>query len=149
MTSIPLVVKNSNLPKWLPTPYAVIMKCRQHGPRPSGFVEYSLDCTKLAWIKYGPLVAMGEAHTQVFIADIMNSDKGCIVWVPCVFYAFQYEGIGYILMQHICGQDCSQDDFDQIALTVKQLWSISSLTIWPRPVGGGPVTHQLMSFRSI
>ena len=149
MTSIPLVVKNSNLPEWLPTPYAVIMKCRQHGPGPSGFMEYSLDHTESAWIKYGPLVAMGEPHTQVFIADIMNSDKGCIIWVPCVLYAFWYEGIEYILMQHICGQDCSQDDFDQIALTVKQLRSISSPTIWPGPVRGGPVTRHSTSFRSI
>ena len=142
MASIPLAVENLNLPAWLPTPYAVVTKCGQHGPGPSGFAEYSPDRTESAWIKYGTLLAMGEARTQDFIAKIVNSDKGCIVRVPPVLYAFRYEGVGYIVMQHIHGHDCSEDDINEIAIAVKRLRSIESPTTSPGPVGGGPVTHR-------
>jgi hypothetical protein len=145
MASIPLAVENSNLPAWLPTPHAVVMKCSQHGPGPSGFVEYSPDGTESAWIKYGRTVAMGEARTQDFTANIVNSDKGCVVRVPRIFFAFRYKGVGYIVIQHIHGHDCSQDDTEKVALAVKRLRSIDSPTVSPGPVGGGPVTHRLFA----
>jgi hypothetical protein len=142
MASIPLALESSNLPLWLLTPHAVVTKCKQHGHGPSGFAEYSPDRTESVWIKYGPCVTMGEARTQDFIAKIVNSSEGYNVRVSNVFYAFRYEDIGYILMQHIPGQDCSTDDLDQIVLAVKQLLSIDSPTATPGPVGGGPIGHR-------
>ena len=58
-------------------------------------------------------------HPGLHRANVVNSNNDCIVRVSNVFYAFRYEGIRYILMQHIRGQDCSQDDFVQIALPVR------------------------------
>jgi hypothetical protein len=145
MDSIPLALENSSLPLWLPTPDAVVTKCKQHGPGPSGFAVYSSDGIESVWIKYGPLVTMGEARTQDFIAKAVNSNEGYNVRVPDVFYAFRYEGVGYILMQNIRGQDCTREDFDQIALAIKQLRSIDSPTVSPGPVGGGPVGHRLFN----
>ncbi|KAK0475331.1 hypothetical protein EDD18DRAFT_1218430, partial [Armillaria luteobubalina] len=94
-----------------------------------------LDCTKLAWIKYGPLVAMGETCTQNFIANIVNSDKDCVVRVSHIYFAFRYNRIGYIIMQHIHGCDCNEDDFNEISHTAKS----------PGPVRGGPVAHRFFA----
>jgi len=145
MANVPLAFESPNLPTWLPTPYTVVARCGQHGPGPLGFVEYSSDRTESAWIKYGPLVTMGEARTQAFIADIVNSNNDCVVRVPNIFYAFRYKGVGYIVMQHVRGQDCSQDDFGQIALAVRRLRSIDSPTASPGPIGGGPISHRLFN----
>ncbi|KAK0497575.1 hypothetical protein EDD18DRAFT_1162964 [Armillaria luteobubalina] len=152
MVDIQLAVEDPNSPTWLPTPHAVVTKCHQHGPGPSGFVEYSPDfvdpfpdCTKSAWIKYGPSIAMGEARTQDFIANIVNSDKDCVVRVPHVYFAFRYDRIGYIIMQHIHGRDCNEDDFNEISRAVKRLLSIQSETKSPGPVRGGPVAHRFFA----
>lgn len=70
-------------------------------------------------IKYGRLLAMGEARTQNYIANIVKSDDSIIVVVSRVYYAFGYEGIGYIIMQHVGDYDCNQDDTPAIALAIK------------------------------
>ncbi|KAK0207369.1 hypothetical protein IW262DRAFT_1443504 [Armillaria fumosa] len=152
MADIQLAVEDPNSPTWLPAPHAVVTKCRQHGPGPSGFVEYSPDfvepspdCTELAWIKYVPRIAMGEARTQAFIANIVNSDKDCVVRVPHVYFAFRYKRIGYIIMQHIHGHDCNEDNLNEIARAVKRLLSIKSETRSPGPVRGGPVAHRFFA----
>ncbi|KAK0185469.1 hypothetical protein F5146DRAFT_1227862 [Armillaria mellea] len=120
MANIPLTVENPNSPTWLPTPQAVVTKCKEHGFGPSGFVEYSPDGIESAWIKYGRLVAMGEARTQDFVANIVNSDEDCVVRVPRIYYAFWYRE-RYIVMQYIHGHDCSEDEAEAIALAVKRL----------------------------
>ncbi|KAK0220655.1 hypothetical protein IW262DRAFT_1272571, partial [Armillaria fumosa] len=101
--------------------------------------------TESAWIKYGPRIAMGEARTQAFIANIVNSDKDCVVRVPRVYSAFRYKRIGYIIMQHIHGHDCNEDDLNEIACAVKRLLSIKSETKSPGPVRGGPVAHRFFA----
>jgi hypothetical protein len=94
--------------------------------------------SEAAFVKYGPLLAMGEASTQDYIADHVNSDmyKDFVVLVPRIYYAFRYEGIGYITMQYVDGNDCNQNDLDAIALAVNRPRSIPSPTVSPGPVGG-------------
>ena len=72
---------------------------------------------------------MGEARTQVFVAEIVNSDTARVVRVPCVFFAFRHKDIGYIVMEYIHGRDCSPDDASEIALAVKRLLFISGPTL--------------------
>ncbi|KAJ2922600.1 hypothetical protein H1R20_g14501, partial [Candolleomyces eurysporus] len=90
---------------------------------------------------------MGEARTQDFIANIVNSDEDSVVRVPRVYYAFRYKDHGYILMQHIEGQDCTEEDTDAVALVVKRLWAItpSPTVSAPGPVGGGPIFHRFFA----
>lgn len=145
MAAIPLAVESSNLPAWLPTPQDVILKCKKNGHGPSTLTVYSPDGSEVAFVKYGRSVAMGEARTQNYIANNVNSDKEIVVLVPRIYYAFRYEGIGYIMMQHIDGNDCNQTDSDVIALAVKRLRSIPSPTTSPGPVGGGPITHRFFA----
>jgi hypothetical protein len=145
MAAISLTVKNSNLPVWLPTPQDVVLMCEQNGHGPSTLIIRSPGGSEAAFVKYGPSLAMGEARTQDYIADHVNSDKDLIVLVPRIYYAFRYEGIGYITMQYIDGNDCNQNDLDAIALAVNRLRSIPSPTVSPGPVGGGPVTHRFFA----
>jgi hypothetical protein len=142
MADIPLSVKNSNLPAWLPTPGDVVLKCKNHGYGPSTVIMHSPDRSEAAFVKYGPMVGMGEARTQNYIVNIVNSDKDVVVLVPRVHYAFRHEGTGYILMQYVDGNDCNQSDYEAIVLAVNRLRSIPSPTTSPGPVGGGPVSHR-------
>ena len=88
---------------------------------------------------------MGEARTPVFVAELVNSDTARVVRVPRVFFAFRHKGVGYIVMEYVHGRDCSPDDASEIALAVKRPLFISSPTLSPGPVGGGPVTHRLFA----
>jgi hypothetical protein len=145
MATISLAVKNLNLPVWLPTPKDVVLKCKENGHGPSVLTILSPDGSEAAFVKYGPLIDMGEARTQNFIANIVNSDKNIIVLVPRIYYAFRYDGIGYMIMQHVDGSDSNQNDYDAIVLAVNRLRSILSPTESPGPVGGGPVTHRFFA----
>ncbi len=145
MAAISLAVENSNLPAWLPTPQDVVLKCKENGHGPSAFTIYSPDGSEGAFVKYGSLVTMGEARTQNYIANDVNSDKDIVVLVPRLYYAFRYEGIGYIIMQHVDGNDCNDNDADIIALAVNRLRPIASPTTSPGPVGGGPITHRFFA----
>lgn len=146
--AISFAVKNSNLPEWLqlPTPQDVVLKSKEHGHGPSVFNLHSPDAygSEVAFVKYGPTFAMGEARTQGYITNQVNSDEDIIV-VPHIYYAFRHEGTGYIIMEHVGSNDCNQDDFDAIALAVNRLRSIPSPTASPGPVGGGPITHRFFA----
>ena len=141
MATISLKVKNSNLPVWLPlvcspTPQDLVLMCEKNGHGPSALIIRSPGGSEAGFVKYGPSLAMGEARTQDYIADHVNSDKDFIVLVPRIYYAFRYEGIGYLTMQYVDGNDCNQNDLDAIALAVNRLRYIPSPTVSPGPVGG-------------
>ncbi|KAF8492014.1 hypothetical protein F5888DRAFT_1578717, partial [Russula emetica] len=98
--------------------------------------------SEAAFVKYRPSLAMGEAHTQDYIADHVNSDKDLIVLVPRIYYAFRYEGIGYITMQYIDAATIAT----RMTSTQSLLLSRSTdPTVSPGPVGGGPVTHRFFA----
>jgi len=145
MAAIPLTVQNPNSPVWLPTPQDAVLMCEKNGHGPSTFIIRSPDGSEAAFVKYGPLLDMGEARTQNYIANQVNSDEDIVVLVPRVYYAFRYERTGYIIMEYVDGNDCNQNDLDAIALGVNRLRSIPSPTTSPGPVGGGPVTHRFFA----
>jgi hypothetical protein len=145
MAAISLTVKNSDLPVWLPTPQDLVLMCELNGEGPLTLTLHSPDGSEAAFVKYGPTLAMGEARTQDYVADHVNSDKHLVVLVPRIYYAFRYEEIGYITMQYVDGNDCNQNDLDTIALAVNRLRAIPSPTVSPGPVGGGMITHRFFS----
>ncbi|CUA77050.1 hypothetical protein RSOLAG22IIIB_12511 [Rhizoctonia solani] len=141
MDTIALAVETTS-PTWLPTPHELILKCKEHGFSPNAFRISSPCGSQHAFIKFGSSVAMGEALTQNYVANIVNADEDAVVLIPRVYLAFQYKGAGYIAMEYIPGNDCSQDDVDAIAVAVKRLGSVDSPTRSPGPVGGGMITHR-------
>ena len=103
MSDIRVAIDNPDSPTWLPPPSAIIARCREVGLIVPGFVEHSPDGSESVWIKQGILIAMGEARTQKFLADVVNSDENCVVRVPQVYRAFRDEERGYIVMEYIPG----------------------------------------------
>lgn len=103
----------------------------------------SPDTSEAAFVKYGPLLAMGEARTQDYIASFVNEDKDVVVLVPQVYCAFRHDHIGYLVMQYIDGDDSNQDDLEAIAAAVRRIMLIDSPTTSPGPVGRGPVVHRV------
>ena len=142
---IRLSLENPDPSRWLPTPQVVVRDCEAHGCGPAHLVIHSPDGLDRVFVKYGPLIAMGEARTQHLVATSVNSDEDPIVLVPRVYYAFRYKWEGYIVMEYIDGSDCEDGDFEPIARAVRRLWSIPSPTASPGPVGNGPVSHCLFS----
>ena len=78
MSDIRIAIDNPDSPTWLPPPSAIIARCREVGLIVQGFVEHSPDGSESVWIKQGFLIAMGEARTQKFLADVVNSDENCV-----------------------------------------------------------------------
>ncbi|KAK0488412.1 hypothetical protein IW261DRAFT_1439109, partial [Armillaria novae-zelandiae] len=88
---------------------------------------------------------MGKARNQAFIANIVNSDEDCIARVHHIYSVFQYKRVGSIVMQHIHGCVCSEDNFNKIACAVKRLLAIKNEAKSPGPVRGGPVSHRFFA----
>ena len=141
MSVIQVAIKDPDAPAWLPPPNIIIKKCRKADNRISGFVEHSPDGSESMWIKHGSEVDLGEARTQKYIADIVNSDEKCIVRVPQVYCAFRHNEVGYIAMEYVPGRDCNEDDLEAVISAVRRLWAIESPTNAPGPVGGGLIVN--------
>jgi hypothetical protein len=119
--------------------------CKKNGYEPPILTIYSPDGSEAAFVKYGTTCGMEEARTQDYVADHINLDKHSIILVPRIYYAFQYEEMGYIVMQYVDGNDCDENDLDVIALAVNLLRAVPSPTRSPGPVGGGLITHRFFS----
>jgi len=98
-----------------------------------------------AFVKYGPMVAMARLALRTIFAAEVNEDENAVVRVPQVYYAFRYDGVGYILMQYVGDDDCNEDDFSAIVSAVERLLRIPCVTAAPGPIGGGPVTHRFFA----
>ena len=141
MSRITLIIDNSDSPAWLPSPDDIVIECQKHGHGPSAFKMHSPDNSETAFVKYGPSIAMSEVRTQSYFASIVNKDEEIFVLVPTVYRAFRHQGVGYIVMQYIDGQDCTIDDYKMIANAIKRLRLVENPTISPGPVDGGIIEH--------
>ena len=142
MPVIQVAIENPDAPAWLPTPNIIVRKCRSRAKdKISGFEEHSPNGSESVWIKHGSEVDLGEARTQKYIADIVNSDEKCIVRVPQVYCAFWHNEVGYLVMEYVPGRDCNDDDLEAVISAVQRLWAIESPTNAPGPVGGGLIVH--------
>ncbi|SRR5258708_27481307 len=112
-----------------------------HGVRLT-LVKRSNNDATYVWVKYGHAITMGEAKTQSFVAQFLNNNKAdSAVCAPQVYLAFTWCGFGYIVMEYIEGQICSNSDVALVAAAVQSLITIPSRTSTPGPAGGGVIEH--------
>ena len=66
---------------------------------------------------------MGEARTrtQHYVAQSLNDKAGAAVRIPCVYLAFESDGLGYIVSEYIDGSICNNADAALVAATVQSL----------------------------
>jgi hypothetical protein len=84
---------------------------------------------------------MGEAMTQRYVAQQLQSNAITAVRVPHVYLAFIWRRRGYIVSEYIDGNMCDDSDIPRVAAAVQALISIPSPSSTPGPVGGGLIEH--------
>jgi hypothetical protein len=85
------------------------------------------------WVKYGDNITMGEARTQLFVAQYLQDKNSPAVRAPCLYLAFTWSDCGFIVSEYIYGQECDDSDDALIAIPCPDLK--------PGPVGGGLIEH--------
>jgi hypothetical protein len=143
MLQVNSVILADDRPADLPTAEDIVQQCRAAGYDVRGIPVIDQSCgVASAWVKYGPLttVTMGEARTQDHVGRALNG-KYDAVRVPRVYHAFECDGFGYIIMEHINGSICDDSDALQVAAALECLISVQGPTTAPGPVGGGRITH--------
>jgi hypothetical protein len=84
----------------------------------------------VAWIEYGPYVALAEALTQDWVAKELNAKPEAGVRVPRVYDFFsrvipEYT-MGYIVMEYIDAPDCTETNVGLVAHAVQTLISLKA-----------------------
>jgi hypothetical protein len=93
------------------------------------------------WVKYGDNITMGEARTQLFVAQYLQDKNSPAVRAPCLYLAFTWSDCGFIVSEYIYGQECDDSDDALIATAVMALITIPCPDLKPGPVGGGLIEH--------
>jgi hypothetical protein len=124
----------------------IVALCQAAGYEHTGIPLHNpSDGLIIAWVKYGPNVAIPEALTQDYVAKSLIANSAADMRVPRVYAAFSRTGpdwdIGYIIMEYIDAPDCGEEDYKLAAKAVRKLISIKGPTAAPGPVGEGPVVH--------
>jgi hypothetical protein len=92
----------------LPGRDEIIALCRQNGFETNG-LKYPPNKSPIAYIKYGGRVNMGEMRTQRYIFNVFNEmNPAPGVKAPEVYFAFEYEGETYIVMEYVHGQTVAE-----------------------------------------
>ena len=91
------------------------------------------------WVKAD--VRMGEARTQRYIEEQLQSNTITAVRVPHIYLAFTWCGQGYIVSEYIDGKMCDDLDIPSVIAAVQALIRIPSPSSTPGPVGGGRIEH--------
>ena len=86
-------------------------------------------------------ITMREARTQHCHATL-NDKAGAAVRIPCVYLAFESDGLGYIVSECIDGSICNNTDAALVAAAVQSLITVQGPTAEPGPAGGGPIEHR-------
>jgi hypothetical protein len=76
------------------------------------------------WVKFGSDITMGEAKTQRFVAQYLESNNIAAVRAPRVYLAFTWGRFGFIVTEYIDGQICSDSDIPLVAAAVQYLITI-------------------------
>jgi len=128
----------------LPSHEHIIDICRKAGQCP-GILLCNQSGEPIAWVKYGPNVAVHEALTQDWVAKNLEANLEATVRVPRVYDAFSLPTtawiIRFIVMEYIDAPDCTEKDVKCVAQAVQTLISIRGPSSVPGHIGGGPVVH--------
>ncbi|KAF8154869.1 hypothetical protein B0H34DRAFT_541279 [Crassisporium funariophilum] len=142
--------------KWdnLASAEEIIQRCKEANAvnfkvnlRGVALVDGAKDNIPYAWVKYGRSVSMSEARTQHYVAEAVNSIVAAPVRIPAVYCSFRANGKGYIVMEYIEGEICSDKDATLVAAAVQCLITIRAPTEQPGPIGGGPICHDFFPDR--
>ena len=132
-----------DMPTNLPQPASIAELCKANGYESTGLAIMSESQGEpVAWVKYGRHVSLGEARTQAYVAGVVNTGSNANVRVAQVYFTFQVGRVGYIVMEHIAGHQCTSADVPKVAAVVNYLTTIKGPTLVPGPVGGGPIGHR-------
>ncbi|TFY65133.1 hypothetical protein EVG20_g5698 [Dentipellis fragilis] len=145
MTStVNVFINNEDKPTNIPDYRTIIEQSRALRPRQvtdinvSG-VRITLD-KKLdsdvsdIWVKFGWSITMGEAKTQNFVAQHLESNKVAAVRAPRVYLAFTWGSVGFIVSEFIDGPMCGNSDIPLVTTAVQYLISIQSPSLTPGPI---------------
>jgi hypothetical protein len=130
----------------LPSHKTIVAMCQEAGYERRGIpLRNQPSGPIVAWVKYGPNVAIAEALTQDWAARALSANPAAGVWAPRVYDAFLSANpgcpIGYIVMEHIDAPDCDEGDERLVAGAVQALISVPGPNLAPGPIGGGRVIH--------
>jgi hypothetical protein len=122
----------------LPSPDEIIAACDKRGDINGHFTYFSKD--RRFFVKYGFYVTIGEAKTQQYFYEKINSQDWATIKIPKIYRAFETGGRTYIVMEYIDIVSYASDE--ERANAVAQLISIEPPSdAPPGPIGGGPIQH--------
>ncbi|KAI0047117.1 hypothetical protein FA95DRAFT_1519424 [Auriscalpium vulgare] len=93
------------------------------------------------WVKFGEEISMGEAMTQRFVAQHLESNQIAAVRAPRVYLAFTWGHDGFIVTEYIDGKMCDDSDIPLVVAAVQYLITIQSPSPTPGRIGGGLIEH--------
>ena len=93
------------------------------------------------WVKFGSDIVMGEAKTQLLVAQHLERNNVAAVRAPHVYLAFTWGHFGFIVTEYIDGEICGDSDIPLVAAAVQDLITIKSLSPTLGQVGGGLIEH--------
>jgi hypothetical protein len=156
-STVNVFIENENKPANIPSYETIIKQCFDLRPRQvttinTSGVRITVDKrsdTEVSdiWVKFGSDITMGEAKTQCFVAQYLESNDIAAVRAPCVYLAFTWGGFGFIVTEYIDGQICDDSDIPLVAAAVQYLITIPSPSTTPGPVGGGLIEHPFFVYR--
>ena len=141
----------ADAPTDLPSRDTIVQQCAAAGYCQNG-ICFEVEGIPRFWIKYGGAITLGEARTQVQVAEIVNADPATVVRVPNVYLVFLRGRCRYIVMQHVAGDTVAsrrlstgkyaKGDLAAVTAAVKQLINIR-MPVGTNPgyIGGGPIGH--------
>jgi hypothetical protein len=159
MTStVNVFINDENKPANIPSYETIIKQC--FDLRPGQVTAINISGVRITldkrsdtevsdiWVKFGSDITMGEAKTQRFVAQYLESNNIAAVRAPHVYLAFTWGRFGFIVTEYIDGQICGDSDIPLVAAAVQYLITIPSPSPTPGPVGGGLIEHPFFVYRT-
>lgn len=137
---IQIAIDSDSSPNNLPSIDVIIQKSSEvpNDKRCFALVDESSG-VYIAWVKRGRSIGMGEARTQHRVAQLFNGNPGAAVRAPYVYIAFEWDYMGFIVMEYIPGTTCTDADVQAVAAAVTSLINVQGTMLGP--VGGGQIKH--------
>ena len=143
MSKVRSVINSDTKPASLPSPDEIIQKSREapNSDKRSFPLFDEVSGVAYAFVKRGRSIKMGEALMQDLVTKTFNDKPDAALRAPLIYLAFEYRGIGFIVMEHIEGVICTDADAELVATAVNSLISVKGSTLEPGPIGGGNICH--------
>jgi len=143
MSKVRLVIDFDTKPASLPSLDEIIQKSQEapNSDKRTFPLFDEVSGVACAFVKRGRSIKMGEAFMQDLVTKTFNDKPDAALRAPLIYLAFEYLGIGFIVMEHIEGLICTDADVELVAAAVNSLINIKGSTLEPGPIGGGNIPH--------